>query len=368
MKTIAWLTASYFIDVDRQIVPYLSKFYQIDWIIQGNQEIAPNIFHELKDENNLNLNLKIEYYGITSKWYSPKSYLDFYKFFKYIKQKKSDLIYIDSSLMFGAYYAASKLMPIDKTVIATHNVKTPKGARLEHFARFYMDVLLRKFINFHVFSRNQYDYLKSKVSGKNVLYAPLTLKNYGEKKTRRDNVNIINFLSFGHIRKYKRIDLLIEAAQLLYEETKQNFIVTIAGSCNEWEEYKSLIKYSHLFNLCIGYVSDDQVVSLFSNADFLVLPYQDLAQSGAITVAFNYNLPVITSDIPQFLEFVCHNQNGFLFESENVYALKEIMKQCLYMSPDHFERLQHSTKKYVKDNYSLISIAQKYIDYFNSLL
>ena len=48
MKTIAWLTASYFIDVDRQIVPYLSKFYQIDWIIQGNQEIAPNIFYELK--------------------------------------------------------------------------------------------------------------------------------------------------------------------------------------------------------------------------------------------------------------------------------------------------------------------------------
>ena len=265
-----------------------------------------------------------------------------------------------------AFAAAKTVLPKDRTVFATHNVRTPKGARLEHLSRFYMQRLLHTFQNFQVFSKNQCDYMETLVQGKNVLYAPLALKEYGAKEERTISKGRVNFLSFGHIRHYKRIDLLIDAAQQLYDETGKEFLVTIAGNCPGWDEYAKRIRHLQLFDLHIGFVDDNEVAGLFANADYLVLPYQDLAQSGAITVAFNYGVPVITSDIPQFREFVEEGVNGFMFRSENVESLKNVMRHALVLEKENYDALLQSTEKYVRDNYSLRSITEKYIEYFNS--
>lgn len=361
MKQITWVTPTFFIDVDIQIVPKLSEKYKIIWVVFGNKK--PEIFSHM--EGLQNDNLMLEYYEIKSKWYSPMYFFENIRMNNNLKQKNSDIIYYDSAPQLFAYYAAILSLPVDNTIFATHNVKTPKGASREAMARYYMGKLLRHYKNFHVFSYNQKLYLESWVSGKNVLFAPLTLKDYGQSKHHNYNSDCINFLSFGHIRKYKRIDILIMAAQKLYEETNIKFKVTITGTCKNWDDYMKLIKYPDLFDLRIGFVDDNSIPKLFANADYLVLPYQDLAQSGAITVAFNYNIPVITSDIPQFKEFVEEGQNGFLFKSESIEDLKDKMKMLLEKPKSEYLQLQMTTKKYVEKNYSLQAIADKYIDYLD---
>lgn len=361
MKSITWVTPTYFIDVDIQIVPKLSDVYKISWVIFGNKK--PEIFSSMESLQNDNLTL--EYYEIKSKWYSPLSFFENIRLNNYLKGKKGDIVYYNSAPQLFAYYAAKFTLPVDTTIFATHNVKTPKGASREAMARYYMGKLLRHYNNFQVFSNNQKKYLESWVSGKNVLYAPLTLKDYGQSKRHNYNRDCVNFLSFGHIRNYKRVDILILAAQKLYEETNIKFKVTITGTCNNWDAYLKLIKHPEIFDLRIGFVADSSIPTLFANADYLVLPYQDLAQSGAITVAFNYYIPVITSDIPQFKEFVEEGQNGFLFKSESIEDLKDKMKMLLEMPESNYFQLQMTTKKYVEKNYSLQAIADKYTDYFN---
>lgn len=364
MKTITWITPTFFIDVDNQIVPYLSKTYKIHWIIVGGHN-KPSIYKQLEKVTK-KYNIEFKYYTISGKWYMPNQYFKYKKLFGYILSLSSDLIYVDSSLTFWKYYAALHTLPKEKTILATHNVKTPKGARLEHFVRYFMKQTLKNFKNFHVFSMNQKEYLEKLVKGRNVLYAPLTLKDYGEKGNRTKYKNRINFLSFGHIRQYKRIDLLIDAAQQLYKETDIPFKVTIAGNCPQWGEYQSLIKYPELFDLKIGFIKDEEVANYFANADYLVLPYQDLAQSGAITVAFNYNVPVITSDIIQFREFVHEGENGFMFQSENVNDLKRVLLNALHLGKSaKYNSLVQSTASFVQKNYVLSSIANKYIKFFN---
>ena len=363
MKTITWITPTYFVDVDIQIVPELAKTFKISWIISGNQR--PTMLNQLIEHQPANL--EIEFYNNKSKWYSPLSYFAYRHFFSYVKTKNTDIIYCDFAPQLFAFYAALKELSKHKTVFATHNVKTPKGARHEALARYYMMKLLKAFRNFHTFSRNQQEYLNSLVTGKNVLYAPLTLKDYGCKIEQKKELKQINFLSFGHIRQYKRIDLLILASQQLYEETKIHFKVTIAGNCPHWKRYQKLIKYQHLFDLKIGFIEDKNIPQIFAEANYLILPYQDLAQSGAITVAFNYNVPVIVSDIPQFKEFVTESENGFFFRSESVNSLKECMREALLMPKDTYQELLVSTREYVKNNYSLQAIADKYISYLNKL-
>ena len=363
MKTITWVTPISFIDVDILVVPKLSEQYRIYWIIFGNKK--PEIYSNLKEKGTENL--FVEFYEMPYKWYSPLRYFAFMNFIHYLKSKPSDIIYIDMAPQLFDYYASILELPKDKTVFATHNVKTPQGARHERLARFYMEQLLNHFKNFHVFSLNQRDYLETLVHEKNVLYAPLALKKYGKKGSRTFNPDVVNFLSFGHIRHYKRIDLLIDAAQQLYEETGKDFLVTIAGNCSNWGEYAKQIRYPQMFNLHIGFVDDSEVANLFANANYLVLPYQDLAQSGAITVAFNYGVPVITSDILQFREFVEDGRNGFLFESENVDSLKQVMRNTLEKPRHIYDALCKSTEDYVRENYSLQTITNRYVEYFNRM-
>ena len=362
VNRISWLTPTSFIDVDILIVQEMSKTFKIDWTIVCRT--VPASYGKL--EAMASENLQVRFHAIKSKWYMPTSYFEYRELFKSMANSGCDLIYIDLAPQLYSYYAARSALPKDRTVFATHNVKTPKGARLEKMARYYMKKLLNNFQNFQVFSRNQQEYLENMVQGKNVLYAPLALKEYGEKGERTQYQDVVNFLSFGHIRHYKRIDLLIDAAQMLYEETGEKFVVTIAGNCTSWGEYAGRIKYPEQFDLHIGFVDDNAVAGLFANADYLVLPYQDLAQSGAITVAFNYGVPVITSDIPQFQEFVEEGRNGYMFRSEDAQALKEVMKEALFRNKEEYKSLVASTEQYVKENYSLEAIVQRYINYFNS--
>lgn len=367
MKSITWITATFFIDVDHFIVPYLAKYFKIHWIIFGGPQ-RPATYDELVRLAE-QTGFEIEYRVISGKWYLPAQFFKFRDLFNYAKSLNNDLIYIDCGLTFWNYYAAISSLPTKRTIVATHNVKTPKGARLEKFARYFMKHTLQHFVNFQVFSKNQGEYLRKLVQDeKNVLYAPLALKDYGPKGNRNKYHDIVHFLSFGHIRRYKRIDLLIDAAQILYEETHAKFKVTIAGNCTEWDEYAKKIKYPELFDLQIGFIEDCDVAQFFADADYLVLPYQDLAQSGAITVAFNYDVPVITSNIEQFKEFVDNGQNGFMFESESAASLKDVMRKALLMQHgSDYQGLVNSTHDYVSHNYALSSIADKYISYFNKL-
>lgn len=364
---IAWITADYFLDVDIPIVPKISRYYSIDWYILIDS--YNNINKEKINQIAQKYNLDVKFINIKSIWYSPAYFFEFYSFFKTLQRKNFNLIYINLSSLSYVYFAADLSLDKDKVIFATHNVVTPKGARWGMLAKINMYYLLRRFKNFHVFSKNQRKALMDQVSSKNLLFAPLALKDYGKAHNlSRDNTALINFLMFGHIRDYKRVDILINAAQLVYEETNIMFKVTIAGNCKDWSRYQALIKYPFLFNLKIGYIEDTEIPALFSEAHYLVLPYQDLAQSGAITVAFNYNIPVIVSDIIQFKEFVIEDVNGFFFISKSVVDLKEVIIKRLCMNYNDYMGLCNSVRKFVGDNYSLSSICDKYVEYFEFLL
>ncbi|KJF43880.1 glycosyltransferase family 4 protein [Draconibacterium sediminis] len=361
---IVWITADYFLDVDYPIVPSIGNNFEIDWYILLDS--FPIDVKKIKDACKTK-NIKVHFYKLYKKWYSPLSFFEILNLYKQVKRESADIIYANISSYVFPYLLADIVFDKSNIIFATHNVNTPKGARYENLAKLNMSFLLRRFKNFHVFSENQKNVLESRVNGRNILYAPLALKDYGKSSNHllRDK---LHFLSFGHIRDYKRIDLLIKAVQLVYEQTNKLFKVTIAGTCKDWDKYQRLIKYPFLFDLKIGYINDHEIPTLFNSHKFLVLPYQDLAQSGAITVAFNYNMPVVTSNIQQFKEFVHDGINGFSFNSESVESLSAVLIDCLNMTTDDYGLLCKQTNQFISQNYSTKSIIDRYRTYFRTML
>ena len=370
MKSISWITADYFLDVDLPVIARLKDYYRIYWQIvighaggRDNEEYVRMLIPEPGD------NLTVEFVYERFRRRDPRMFFSDLNVVRRARAVHPDCYYISGFMYPWGLLFQKLFLPKGKVVMACHNVSTPKGATKSRLARINTGFVLRNFRNIQVFSKSQRQVLESRYKGKNVLEAPLALKDYGSPETSQtvEDKGFVRFLNFGIIRDYKRVDLLIEAACLLYERGFRNFRISIAGSCPEWEEkYAAAVKYPEVFELDIRRIPNDEVANLFAVSDYFVMPYQDIAQSGAITVAFQYNVPVIVSDIPQFREFVQDGITGLYFRSEDAVSLADTMQYALENAALH-DSLKANQAAFVKENLSLESIVDRYRSYIDRL-
>ena len=195
--------------------------------------------------------------------------------------------------------------------------------------------------------------------------APFLLKDYGNPTNNKSKV--ITFLSFGNIRDYKRIDVLINAAQNAYDKTKKLFKVIIAGNCDNWVKYQSLIRYPQLFDLRIGRVENDDIPNLFGESHYFVTPYQDIAQSGSVIVGINYECPIIASDLEAFREYVKDGETGWLIRPADVDDLTTVMVDILDTDNADYEKMRNRVRKIKVTEFNTQVIIHKYIAFFDSL-
>ncbi|EFS33658.1 MULTISPECIES: glycosyltransferase family 4 protein [Bacteroides] len=370
-KKISWITPSCFIDVDLPIINLLAKDYSIDWqiVVENNQEIDYELYVRsvLKD----NPNVLVYFFYLTYRLRSPHNIIDLIRIIKRARAFLPNLYYISAAMHPYGTMMYRLMLPKRNVVIACHNVSTPRGANSEKWAKKLTNMWIRSFKNIQVFSRSQEVILKEKVHGKNILMAHLALKDYGEStiEVNKKEERTFRFLFFGNIVAYKRVDLLIEAANILHDRGIENFKVRIAGSCNcNWEQnYASFIKCPDVFELMIKRIPNEDVANMFADSHVFVMPYQDIAQSGAITVAFRYNVVTLVSDIPQFKEFVEDGVTGLAFQSGNAGDLADKMQWCIENRDVLLKELSVNQKNFVDKELSLTSIVAKYKDFFSKL-
>jgi glycosyltransferase involved in cell wall biosynthesis len=364
-KRVCWITSNYYIDVDLPIVPAISKYYDIDWQIihnkNANCDYMPRV-EELAKETNI----KYHFHYLQNRRRNFKIINEYLRILRIIKKDRYDFYYFDIDGLPFFFPLVSLIFNRNKVICAAHHVTTPLGAVNYKYAKLYMGFILKYFKYFQVFSKNQYNILHKKYPAKKAFYAPLALINFGKSESVLPKDRIV-FLFFGYIRDYKRLDILICAANKLYETTNKKFKIKIFGYCSEWEKYEKLIKYPEIFELRIESIKNKEIPSLFKESHYFVMPYQDLAQSAALMVAFNYYLPVIASDIDSLKEFIADGKNGFLFEKGSIDSLSSVMLGLLDRSEEGYLQIKQNVIEYVDKNYSIDSIIRLYVDYFESI-
>ena len=115
-------------------------------------------------------------------------------------------------------------------------------------------------------------------------------------------------------------------------------------------------------------IPSDEVAGLFESCDYFVMPYQSIAQSGAMTVAMNYNLPVIASDLDTFHEFIEDNETGWFFNAGNTDDLAALMEKLINIPEKEYLRIKSNQSEFVRMNLSIDGIVNKYSNYFNKCL
>lgn len=178
--------------------------------------------------------------------------------------------------------------------------------------------------SFITHSRNDEFDLSEIVTGRNTGVAALPeVSEFATAQTGNRNGRSILF--FGMIRKYKGLDILIEATAKALNKIDCKLI--IAGEFYEpAERYIGLVKRLGIENhvrIEDRYIPNEDVPALISEADVLILPYLSATQSGVARIALANNLPIIAARTGGLTEVISEGVNGMLFEPGNADALAE---------------------------------------------
>ena len=151
--------------------------------------------------------------------------------------------------------------------------------------------------------------------------------NFGDKVSKqeaREKLKINNeeliILFFGFIRKYKGLDILLEAIKELKIQNLNSKIpkLLIAGEFYEdREQYDGLIEQLNIKDQLIlrtDFIPDSEVKYYLCAADVVVQPYRSATQSGVTPLAYHFEKPMIVTNVGGLPSLVPDNKVGLVAE------------------------------------------------------
>jgi glycosyltransferase involved in cell wall biosynthesis len=126
-------------------------------------------------------------------------------------------------------------------------------------------------------------------------------------------------LFFGFIRRYKGLDLLLNA-MADQRIKKEGIKLLIAGEFYEDEKpYLELIRENKLEEQVIlrtSFIPDSEVRNYLCAGDCVVQPYKNATQSGVTPLAYHFEKPMIVTNVGGLPSLVPHEKAGLVCEPE----------------------------------------------------
>jgi glycosyltransferase involved in cell wall biosynthesis len=122
-------------------------------------------------------------------------------------------------------------------------------------------------------------------------------------------------LFFGYVRKYKGLDILIEAFPKILSQNPNAKLLIVGEFYDDPKQYFDLIKKFKIepnvrvINL---FVPNEEVAKYYQVSDLVILPYRSATQSGILNVAYGFYKPVVVTDVGGLAQFVDEGKTGFV--------------------------------------------------------
>jgi glycosyltransferase involved in cell wall biosynthesis len=160
--------------------------------------------------------------------------------------------------------------------------------------------------------------------------------NYGEAVSREQALKHLGLdpsdkylLFFGFIRKYKGLDLLLQAISDPRIKALGLKLIVAGEFYGDQEYYEGLIKDLDLgdqIKLFTSFIPNNEVKYYFSAADLIVQPYRTATQSGITQIAYAFEKPMVVTNVGGLAEVVKHGETGFITEPDPASITEAILK------------------------------------------
>ena len=207
---------------------------------------------------------------------------------------------------------------------------------------------------------------------KKTVFTPHPLyDNFGEKVNKdlaRAHLKIdpdaTILLFFGFIRKYKGLDILLDAMKILqpnFPTIKLLIAGEFYGDQKNYDEQIERLSIRDQLILHTHFIADSEVKYYLCAADVVVQPYRSATQSGVTPLAYHFEKPMIVTNVGGLPALVPDNKVGLIAEP-NAASIAEKIIQFFKNGEQQFlpylveEKKKYSWSKMVA---AILSIASK---------
>lgn len=276
---------------------------------------------------------------------------------KEVKKHKPDVVIINLQfLLFGDKKVAAAMglmLPIllklsgYKTIVLLHNIMEEvdldkagftKNPLLKFVYSLIGNILTRLILQANVVGvtiEKYVDVLKKKYRKKNIVLLPHGSFEIPEEPDYKLPDGPLKVMTFGKFGTYKKVEVLIDAIELVREKTDLDMEVIIAGTDNpNVKGYLDEVnkKYQHVQGLTFtGYVAEEDVPRIFLESAVVVFPYTSTTgSSGVLHQAGSYGKSVIMTNLGDLALLVKEEgYRGEFFEPEDKVSLADAIIKIL---------------------------------------
>ena len=177
-------------------------------------------------------------------------------------------------------------------------------------------------------------------------------------------------LFFGTIEPHKGLMTLIRAFPKINENIDNSFLLIVGQPFEDMNPYLDEIKRLGIegnLKLKLGHVPIEKVPGIFKVSHLVVLPYNQVSQSGVVLSAYNFGKPVVATCIGGLPEIVFDGKTGLLIPPDNPEALANAVIHLL-KDDELREQMGKEAIEFVQREHSWSSIAEKTEYVYKSLL
>lgn len=173
-------------------------------------------------------------------------------------------------------------------------------------------------------------------------------------------------LFFGFIRKYKGLDLLLEAIKILKEKYRDNTPTLIVAG----EFYEDADKYHQMIDrwdiadkliLHTDFIPNSAVKYYLSACDFLMQPYRDATQSGVTPLAYHFEKPMLVTNVGGLSDIVPDGVTGVVVQPD-ASSIAAGIERLYQLNENHLienvrkEKMKYSWEAFTKVIYQLAEV------------
>jgi glycosyltransferase involved in cell wall biosynthesis len=161
-------------------------------------------------------------------------------------------------------------------------------------------------------------------------------------------------LFFGFIRKYKGLDILLEAMKELRDSLtssgKKVPRLLVAGEFYEdrkpYDELIDRLGIKDVLILRTEFIPDSEVRNYLCAADVVVQPYRNATQSGVTPLAYHFERPMIVTNVGSLPALVPHEKVGLVCEP-NPTSISTAIQRYFELGEQYFiAHLRSEKQKY----------------------
>jgi glycosyltransferase involved in cell wall biosynthesis len=180
-----------------------------------------------------------------------------------------------------------------------------------------------------------------------------TYDQFGPPQSRSDARSTLGLapdhavlLFFGLVRRYKGLDVLLEALPEALEANPELQLVVAGEFYDDAEAYRAQARDLGIeaqVRFTDRFVPDDEVADWFAASDLVVQPYRSATQSGVVNVAAHYGKPLVVSGVGGLADSVRSFGAGIVVAPDDPRELAQAIGRAL--EPETAARLAEGSRR-----------------------